>query len=178
MSITLTDRNPFHTSFAESTKHLLIRFFMKPDQQSLSFPQHGSAQVSRRPQHEFLQCFVVRLVAFDIHVNNLLSSCGINVVHLSRQFQGVFKRVSVFLRVDFAFDFNFGIGKKLLRFGAGVSAGAVIAPIDFRHACFPEFVFQNAINSFSSTEIRRHVIGNDPDDFSVAPSPPGRWRRL
>ena len=115
---------------------------MKPDQQSLAFSQHGSAQVSRRPQHEFLQCFVVRLVPFDVHVNDFPSSCGIDVVHLSRQFQCVFKCLRVFLRVDFTFDVNVGIGKKLLRFGAGVSAGAVITPIDFRHVCVPEFVLK------------------------------------
>lgn len=37
----------------------------------------------------------------------------------------------LFFCIDFGFGFNPGIGKKLLRFGAGLSATTVVAPVNF-----------------------------------------------
>jgi len=61
-----------------------------------------------------------------------------------------------FLRINFGFRINTGICKKLLRFGAGLSATAVVAPVNFLrhlHSMFGywETTFDNATCNASNT---------------------------
>ena len=117
-------------------QYLFIRFLVEPDDDRPPYAQRGCAQVSRRSEHQGKDRGIVRPFIFEIDMHHLLSPGGIEFVGAGREGQCHFVLVFRFSRVDPLIDADSMRRKKLLRFAAGDSTRAMIAPIDSLHGSF------------------------------------------
>jgi hypothetical protein len=80
------------------------------------------------------QSFFVRRVRFQVKVDDTLASSRNDSTHATNQRQSLGPATAILDRVGLLGDFNFVSGKKLLRSRAGLSARAVVVPVQFgRH---------------------------------------------
>jgi hypothetical protein len=69
----------------------------------------------------------------EVEVYDLLSLARIDLVHVIDQCQGILFLQSRLPGVQLRRRLDLGLRKKLLRLGAGLSPGAMVAPIDVSH---------------------------------------------
>ena len=109
-----------------------VGLFIEADQQGLSFPQRGCPQLAV-PADGFDQFRPCRLFLLEIEEYDPLAHAGVDLVDLPHQLENLRFGNGNLSGVDFFFDLNLVIRKKLLRFPTGLSSRSVIAPVDSRH---------------------------------------------
>ncbi len=76
---------------------------------------------------------------FQVEVDDLFAFGGVDLVHFGCEFEGIGSFMCVFSSIHLLGGRDVMFRKKLLRFSAGLSTGAVVAPIDrVRHGCLSE----------------------------------------
>lgn len=117
---------------AQLFQHFAESFFVEADNQLLPDAQHRCAERSRPTEYQSRD-FVFVVVFLQIKVDEFPASPHIKFIHPVQQFERVIAFVTDFSSVDFLDRVDTVIRKKLLRFFAGRSAGAVVAPVNLRH---------------------------------------------
>lgn len=70
-------------------------------------------------------------------MHDFLAFCGVHFLDFFHQGQRIITLERCLPCVYFLFCFDFGLRKKLLRLGTGLSSRAMVAPVDFRHVWSP-----------------------------------------
>ena len=109
---------------------------VETDDERLAFSQRWCSQITGRSEQQLGERRVVRLVLFHVQVNDVFAFGRVDVIHLLSQLQGFFFFERGLFCVYFFRRFDADFRKKLLRFPTCLSAGAVIAPIEFGHRVF------------------------------------------
>jgi len=117
----------------ELVKNLLVHRLIKADDQCPALAQRRRAQIARAANQQLRQCGFIRLVSTQIQMNNVLAFSGVNFVNLFNQSHHLFEGQRLLFCAFYMNGFDFMLRKKLSRFGAGVSARAMVIPIDLLH---------------------------------------------
>lgn len=113
-------------------QHFAQGFLVEANDQLFPDAQYRSAECSR-PAKNHSSNFVLVVVFLQIEMDELLSFANIKILHPVQQFERVAAFVADFSSVDFLDRVDTVVRKKLLRFFARRSAGAVVAPINLWH---------------------------------------------
>ena len=112
----------------------LVRLLVKSDDQCFSSSQSWRAEVASRAEHVLQQSRLVRLILFDVKMNDLLALRRIDVADLAAELERFLFLERRLAGVDFLGRFQSRVCKKLLRLATRLSSGAVVTPIQFCHA--------------------------------------------
>jgi hypothetical protein len=115
-------------------QHLPVRRLVEAHEERPPLPEGGRPQVTGGPQQEPQQGGPVRLVLAEIHVDDALAPDDVERVDLGEHTEGVPARDRLLLRVHLGGRADPALRKEPLRFRAGLSAVAVVAPVNARHA--------------------------------------------
>lgn len=115
------------------TKHRAVRFFIEANDERLPLAKCWGAQVARWTEQQFAQRLCAGILFLHVNVNNSLPFRRVDFIYLRGQFERLFFLPCVLLGVDLFLGFMPRVCKKLLRFSARLSSGAVITPVNFRH---------------------------------------------
>jgi len=118
---------------ARSAEKALVRGLVEADDELASFAQRRSAQIAGRPEEQAEELGARRLVALEVEVHDLLALGHVEFVNV---LEGAKRGVTLdrgFLGVGLRGDGDLVLRKEPLRFGAGGSALAVVAPVDGAH---------------------------------------------
>lgn len=138
-------RNGLRRSVGDSSaQHLVESFLVESHDQLLTDSQNGRSKRSGSSQNQPGD-FVLVVVLLQVEVKQLLSSRDVQFLHSMQQRKCIIASVADFACIDLFNRFDTVLRKKLLRFFAGSSSGAVIAPVDFRHllCSFRQFILKH-----------------------------------
>lgn len=122
----------------ELIQDLFIGRRIETDHQLLADNQCWSSQVSGWSQHQLLDLFVAESLFFKVDLNNFLALGRIQSIRSGQKLFSFFELVGFLFGVGFGLGLNAILRKKLLRFYTGLSAGAMVAPVDVFHCTAPE----------------------------------------
>lgn len=111
------------------TKHRLEHLFIKPNDQFFPDPQRRSSQIPSGTKNKLKQLLLGWLVFLQIQFDNFFTFRSQKVIDCFENLDRVGFLMRFLFCVDFGFGFDVSGGKKLLRFGAGLSAFSVVAPV-------------------------------------------------
>src|SRR5262245_17414384 len=118
---------------AESAEQALVGVLVEADDQLASLAERRRAQVAGRTQQEREQLGARGLLALEVEVHDLLALGDVELVHVLQGAEGGVALDRGFLGVSLRGHGDLVLRKEPLRFGAGRSALAVVAPVDGAH---------------------------------------------
>src|SRR5262245_17613386 len=116
------------------SKDLGVRRLVEPDQERAATAQDGRAEVAGGTDQQALERRAVGLLAPEVDVDHLLAPGRVQLVHACQHVQRPGPGDRGLLGVDLGRHHDLLLRKEPLRLGAGLSARAVIAPVDSSHA--------------------------------------------
>lgn len=134
----------------ELIQDLFISRRIETDHQLFADNQCRSSQVSGWSQHQLLDLFVAKGLFFQINLDNILALGRVQTIRSGQKLFSFFELVGFLFGIGFGLGLNAFLCKKLLRFYTGLSAGAMVAPVDVFHCTAPEDWVEKADYLFAS----------------------------
>jgi hypothetical protein len=110
---------------------------VETDDQSATFAQRRRAQVAGRTRQQLDQLAAAGPLALEIQADHLLAFGHVELIDILEQPQRLLGLERALAGIDLLSNLDFFLRKEPLRFRAGLSTGAVIAPIDSGHPSPP-----------------------------------------
>ena len=155
MQLVIDSRVPGHAGQFRCSRHGLpedlgIGRSVEAHEERPPLPERGRPQVACGPEQESQQRGSVRLALSEIHMDDACAFGGIELVHADKDAQGLgtLDRLLPGIHPDGRADP--ALRKEPLRFEAGLSAVAVVAPVDLRHRVNLRLILSMGVPSTAS----------------------------